>query len=1160
MNRDKHSAKKALGSKSAKKRLQQQRVDRFTAELLAESTNTVDSSTSSSTKKSDDNNLTAGDSFQASPSKQTSRQSVQSERLAVHVHPSSATGDEDDVEVDYDEASEDESNEAFYEQPVNEMSEKVAETTHDASGSGDVGFAAQQTNISAQTTLQTPSRDLATKTSRSQQPEGVSSSSKHIPSVQSQENVAEHLDLHEEASEKVATLVPLEDQKRAMQEARKRNFQATHQPSGIVASIARSVLVEHSTRKKPRTEAPPRIESPAEEGTWYDSRHVLLSIRGNILDFDACHREYHEAIKGNIRSGLIEQLYEYPHRFTVEYPYGSGQFVSRVIQAAEEAELTVLEAAYLQFSRETNLFIPEEDNLRYMLIEMIVERRRLAALDKSLLEHPDAYGRYFRTLQRYFRHTPTMQRTGASPEILTDRPPLLQKAPADPNSLRFNAEAQLQRGDLLRQANQKPIPVEGEQLRLSMQNTAAARAKEAELTALVEKEKRDKAWKKMVERFSSTPMSEEQQRDLEESANLFPYFNPDLTPYEPSSGSTPSNAASMVGSQPMRSADSSNRLEQQYSQPSASGVGYTAHGANVVLLQTDPIESFMLDAATLGRGVLLSDIRDLERSYTEARSKHRGDTWTFRNHMSSATIAEIQHYFKAFDIVFPSDWPDQRGSSVAEILQQMKAIFARAQGPSTGNNYNPNTPLWQRIHQVPLTINFGDLFNSIAMYTRQLRMVTTGEASQTGLSQAIRTAFAKHEQLQDPAINTFIQQVFKTKIDTMDELYDQLFKVVQHLTETINLCASLQVTRNPLPTVTTERPKTAPEAESAKRPYVPKQTPATSSNPISAGTSTTSGNSGEKKPRPAPTCNRCNRYPGRKENYQIPHTWTTCPWQGHPCANHEQHVAWADSANGKRWAMVGFKYLPKEFTLDALGNKVPLNPPLQGNYQLLGGTTSTKQKKSCKSVTPVPINTSAGDEQQESLLQTTTLTPSINSAIANSDYIMGYLCSLETDVTAPVTVLLDTGAFNGNYISSRVAKWLVENFHVKIQPCSTTICGANSKWCVKCIGTINFTLNLNTELSSTMLALNLSATILDASFDIVLGRPTIKAYNLVLYYPSHFVHLDKNTRATLAKLVTTCGDSKCIPIDQTASDHRVVDQITPRDVVKPASAPVVHRL
>jgi hypothetical protein len=157
------------------------------------------------------------------------------------------------------------------------------------------------------------------------------------------------------------------------------------------------------------------------------------------------------------------------------------------------------------------------------------------------------------------------------------------------------------------------------------------------------------------------------------------------------------------------------------------------------------------------------------------------------------------------------------------------------------------------------------------------------------------------------------------------------------------------VTRNPLPTVTTERPKTAPEAESAKRPYVPKQTPATSSNPISAGTSTTSGNSGDKKPRPAPTCNRCNRYPGRKENYQIPHTWTTCPWQGHPCANHEQHVAWADSANGKRWAMVGFKYLPKEFTLDALGNKVPLNPPLQGNYQLLGGTTSTKSLRLLKS-------------------------------------------------------------------------------------------------------------------------------------------------------------------------------------------------------------------
>jgi len=117
------------------------------------------------------------------------------------------------------------------------------------------------------------------------------------------------------------------------------------------------------------------------------------------------------------------------------------------------------------------------------------------------------------------------------------------------------------------------------------------------------------------------------------------------------------------------------------------------------------------------------------------------------------------------------------------------------------------------------------------------------------------------------------------------------------------------------------------------------------------------------------------------------------------------------------------------------------------------------------------------------------------------DYIPGLVSHRNKLESLPVAVLLDTGALHGSYMSKSVANWLVEHHVAKVVECSKTICGINDSFCQSCMGKINITLQLRSEISSESLSFSIEAATLDSAVDIILGRQIIKEFNLVAHFP-----------------------------------------------------------
>jgi hypothetical protein len=134
-----------------------------------------------------------------------------------------------------------------------------------------------------------------------------------------------------------------------------------------------------------------------------------------------------------------------------------------------------------------------------------------------------------------------------------------------------------------------------------------------------------------------------------------------------------------------------------------------------------------------------------------------------------------------------------------------------------------------------------------------------------------------------------------------------------------------------------------------------------------------------------------------------------------------------------------------------------------------------------------------------------------------NDYVVAFVCDRNLNNSLPVSALLDTGALNNSYISPRVARWLVDKHVAQINPCNTNICGINDKLCVKCLGVIKITLHLKSELSNEFFYLYTEASIIDAAFDVLLGRPDIKKHNLVVHFPSQFRSIESQLDSTLAE-------------------------------------------
>ena len=159
-------------------------------------------------------------------------------------------------------------------------------------------------------------------------------------------------------------------------------------------------LIQSRTISKVHNPSNTRVETEEEEERWYGNRHDLLSDETVAVPLDTLEEEYEEALGEfpYINKEKIRFFYNDPKRHHYDDP--EGMCIMMATTPAEMEKLSVAEAAALQYYNEMQEY-PSADMVKAFILEMIIERRRLQALDTTLFLHPHARGRYPKTLYRY---------------------------------------------------------------------------------------------------------------------------------------------------------------------------------------------------------------------------------------------------------------------------------------------------------------------------------------------------------------------------------------------------------------------------------------------------------------------------------------------------------------------------------------------------------------------------------------------------------------------------------------------------------------------------------------------------------------------------------------------------------------------------------------
>lgn len=1085
---------------------------------------------------------------------------------------------EDDYEIDYDEIDEEEvHDESHHLQPSSSSSEVSSVILEQESTKSSTANLSSNREKHFSTTNSSPSKQK-TKTQVSPLPEGRSTqAAANLITTDQLHNNLSPPSRHELANKQSA--VGTIDNTSSSQTSTDRH-RSTASRAAITSSAQQP---RHQTKKVVKTlpqvhnTTNTRVESESEEREWYAIRHSLLAdtsmIRPEELDYiQECYESALNELRLVIRK-KIQYLYDNPKRHHFNEP--DGMVLMMATTPAEMEKLSIIEAAVLQYYNEMQDY-PSREFLDPFIMEMIIERRRLEALDTHLILHPSARGRYHRALFRYeaklsreYNDAFDSEGENFSGGDADEEVEIPQKASSKPTQKEL-AERMASQQRLIKAISTQNTSSTSQTVSTTEQSLPRIKKKSGGESFLREPSSSSSEHGSGSEDDPPIPSKvpkTRQQRAMQEAqraAQLAVPIHRGSRPIGTTDWNAPRQTTLRTPIIPPREmhvtthstttpwpTTTSQAPPSVMSAPTSGVSRLDSNQQQLIIMPNDPVESFILDLTALNRNLRLEDVVNLERSLAETRSKNRGGQWTFRNHMTVKTIQEIQLFFDLFSLPYEPDWDiTQRPEDYFRLL---RAVVSNTAGTGSDRSADTGIPLSQRIAAIPLEIDFRDIFNSLLTYNRKLITAAGDEtaSTETGKKIAIRDAFRKYNSSNDPRIVAFVSDVFNDcQPDSIHELTKRILLVAKGIREGIQKCERYKLLIDPLPIVRGETKPPYHQAVIGANP--PRQsTTSTLPMPIPATSRPTPSQQSRQSallttststptPKGQPTeCYRCNRFMTKEET--VAHNSDGCPWKAHPCCNPDP-IPWAQSYWGKCWAKANYNYLPIDRMVDADGN-VTMMKRLVAQWPT-SDKNPKKRKKTCK------LNT---------LLHTTndTSTPTqfitdLEPTIASTDYVIGNLCSLESTATTPVTVFFDTGAFHGNYISNKVAAWLVRHFKIKIDKCESTICGADRTWCVKSIGTINFTVTLKPELSSTMLFLPLTATILEAAFDLVIGRPLIKQHNLVLFFPSQFLVLNDTLRFNLAKLEATCGDSRYHPIGEKVSDQHLVLPTTPRDVVKPA--------
>jgi hypothetical protein len=211
--------------------------------------------------------------------------------------------------------------------------------------------------------------------------------------------------------------------------------------------------------------------------------------------------------------------------------------------------------------------------------------------------------------------------------------------------------------------------------------------------------------------------------------------------------------------------------------------------------------------------------------------------------------------------------------------------------------------------------------------------------------------------------------------------------------------------------------------------------------------------------------------------------------------NREVGVSWTESEVGKQYAALGFRSYPN-CNLDEAKTKAENKQPF-GVFQATqrkGGIDNRKR--------------AASGQNRPKFKKQSKLCDELLSLSESNDDIMIDCFIFSRTFHIRAKVLIDSGAKSSNYISSEIASRLnLEG--LAIHQCNVNVCSAFDI-CRKCLGSMKFNVKITSQYSSFEIS-DLSATIIESPYDLIVGLPTIRKYDLTMKFRHLFVDAAERT-------------------------------------------------
>ena len=144
----------------------------------------------------------------------------------------------------------------------------------------------------------------------------------------------------------------------------------------------------------------------------------------------------------------------------------------------------------------------------------------------------------------------------------------------------------------------------------------------------------------------------------------------------------------------------------------------------------------------------------------------------------------------------------------------------------------------------------------------------------------------------------------------------------------------------------------------------------------------------------------------------------------------------------------------------------------------------------------------------------TYLCSTISPKTVKHDYLLTCNVSSSNSEINGVECLVDTGAVDRNYVSRELGE-KIKGMGAQEHPCDIpAICGCNNSMCIPCQGIVDFDLKFLNELTMQTETISIRATIIDSSFDLIIGRKDIFRHDLMFKtYKQIFSDLGVSTDA-----------------------------------------------